>query len=132
LGSVFTNTRKGTSARAIVGDHAIATPSATPAAPARTKPPRISSVVTQRCVYHGIEKFSAAFPCSSPAIAGALKLTSPFFCVAVVAVFVADAFSMTCMVRMSPTFLAFTSRYRKRSGALAENSDGAWVAGAGF
>src|SRR5258708_32979404 len=49
LGSVFTNTRNGTSALASSGDQAMATPSATPTAPAIRKAPTISQVVTQRC-----------------------------------------------------------------------------------
>src|SRR2546430_1776458 len=60
FGSVLTTTRNGTSARAVVSDHAIATPSATPPRPASAKPPRISSVVIQMCACQGIEKFSAA------------------------------------------------------------------------
>src|SRR5437763_6379263 len=59
LGRVFTNTRNGTSALARSGDQAIATPSATPTAPAIRKAPTISQVVTQRCCVQ------ATSPCHS-------------------------------------------------------------------
>src|SRR5712691_3414401 len=54
LGSVLTKTRKGTSALDASGDHAMATPSATPAAPATRKAPTISSAVVHACASHGI------------------------------------------------------------------------------
>src|SRR6185503_7713870 len=65
FGSVLTNTRNGSRARAASGDHATAMPSATPAVPARAKPPRISRVVTHRCVCHGTEAPPAAFRTAS-------------------------------------------------------------------
>src|SRR5262249_22550058 len=54
LGSVLTKTRKGTRASARSGDHAMATPRATPAAPASTNAPTISTAVVQACATQGI------------------------------------------------------------------------------
>ncbi len=60
LGKVFTNTRKGVSAREMPCDHAIAMPRATPATPASTKAPRISTPVIQLCASQGISSLSMA------------------------------------------------------------------------
>src|SRR5262249_33058429 len=50
----------GTRARARTGDHAMAAPSATPAAPARTNAPTISSAVVHAWAAHGISPVARA------------------------------------------------------------------------
>jgi len=68
LGSVFTNTRKGTSARDRIGDHATATPRNTPTAPASPNAPTISTDVIERCRSHGIS--SPVMACTTRSGAG--------------------------------------------------------------